>query len=199
MIHHEGMSLMALDNVLLNNILQKRFHALPKVKATELLLQEKISKRVVYDRERKFKVSGTPVGKQKIIVRKYTTAKTETPETHLISNGNYSLMISNSGSGYAKRDKTMIYRWKEDVTKDNTGMFIYIKDIDKNEFFSAAYEPCKKPSDSYEVTFALDKAEFTRSDENIITRMEITVSTEDDSEVRRLSVQIKVLKVKLLK
>ncbi|MBU3154285.1 GH36-type glycosyl hydrolase domain-containing protein [Clostridium estertheticum] len=197
MIHHEGMSLMALDNVLLNNILQKRFHALPKVKATELLLQEKISKRVVYDRERKFKVLGTPVGKQKIIVRKYTTAKTETPETHLISNGNYSLMISNSGSGYALRDKTMIYRWKEDVTKDNTGMFVYIKDMSKNEFFSVAYEPCKKPSDSYEVTFALDKAEFERRDKNVVTRMEITVATEDDSEVRRLSIINKDTKSKI--
>ena len=188
MIHHEGMSLMALDNILLNNILQKRFHALPKVKATELLLQEKISKRVVYDREHKFNVSETTMGKQKIIVRKYTTAKTESPETHLISNGNYSLMISNSGAGYASRNRTMIYRWKEDVTKDNTGMFVYIKDVEENEYFSATYEPCKKEGDNYEVTFSLDKAEFTRSDSNITTRTEITVSTEDDSEVRRLSI-----------
>ncbi len=188
MIHHEGMSLMALDNVLLKNVLQKRFHALPKVKATELLLQEKISKRVVYDREHKFNVSGTSMGKQKIIVRKYTTANTETPETHLISNGSYSLMISNSGAGYASRNRTMIYRWKEDVTKDNTGMFVYIKDVEENEYFSAAYEPCKKEGDNYEVTFSLDKAEFTRSDNNITTRTEITVSTEDDSEVRRLTI-----------
>jgi len=188
MIHHEGMSLMALDNILLNNILQKRFHSLPRVKATELLLQEKISKRVVYDREHKFNVSETTMGKQKIIVRKYTTANTESPETHLISNGDYSLMISNSGAGYASRNATMIYRWKEDVTKDNTGMFVYIKNVDENEYWSAAYEPCKSEGDSYEVTFALDKAEFTRGDNNITTRMEITVSTEDDSEVRRLSI-----------
>ena len=188
MIHHEGMSLMALDNVLLDNILQKRFHALPKVKATELLLQEKVSKRVVYDREHKFNVSSNAMGKQKVIVRKYTTAKTETPETHLISNGNYSLMISNSGAGYALKDKTMIYRWREDVTKDNTGMFIYIKDVEEDEYFSAAFEPCKKEGDNYEVTFSLDKAEFTRSDNNITTRTEVTVSTEDNSEVRRLSI-----------
>lgn len=188
MIHHLGMSLMALDNVLLNNTLQRRFHALPKVKATELLLQEKVSKRVVYDREHKFIVSETTMGKQKIVVRKYTTAKTETPETHLISNGSYSLMVSNSGAGYAARNRTMIYRWREDVTKDNTGMFVYIKDIESNEYFSATYEPCKKEGDSYEVTFSLDKAEFKRSDNNIATKTEITVSTEDDSEVRRLSI-----------
>ena len=188
MIHHEGMSLMAFDNVLLNNILQNRFHAQPKVKATELLLQEKISKRIVYDRERKFNAPGSTAGKQKIIVRKYTTAKTESPETHLISNGRYSLMISNSGAGYAIRNRTMIYRWKEDVTKDNTGMFVYIKDVYENKYWSSTYEPCKKDGDRYEVTFSLDKAEFTRSDSNITTRSEITVSTEDDSEVRRLTI-----------
>jgi len=188
MIHHEGMSLMALDNVLFDNILQKRFHNLPKVKATELLLQEKISKRIVYDREHKFNVSGNSMGKQKIIVRKYTSANTQSPETHLMSNGTYSLMISNSGAGYALRNKTMIYRWKEDVTKDNTGMFIYIKDVHDNEYFSTAYEPCKSEGDSYEVTFSLDKAEFTRGDNNITTHTEITVSTEDDSEVRRVCI-----------
>ena len=186
MIHHQGMSLMALDNVLFDNILQKRFHNLPKVKATELLLQEKISKRIVYDREHKFNVSDTSMGKQKIIVRKYTSATTEWPETHLISNGSYSLMISNSGAGYALRDRTMVYRWKEDVTKDNTGMFIYIKDVNENEYYSATYEPCKSEGDSYEVTFSLDKAEFKRGDNNITTHTEITVSTEDDSEVRRV-------------
>jgi len=188
MIHHEGMSLMAFDNVLSNNIFQTRFHAQPMVKATELLLQEKISRRIVYDRERKFNAPGTISGKQKIIVRKYTTAKTESPETHLISNGGYSLMISNSGAGYATRNRTMIYRWKEDVTKDNTGMFIYIKDVYENKYWSSTYEPCKSEGDRYEVTFSLDKAEFKRNDSGITTRTEITVSTEDDSEVRRLTI-----------
>ncbi|MDP4089580.1 MAG: glucoamylase family protein, partial [Bacillota bacterium] len=51
MVHHQGMSLMALNNVLCGNILVKRFHSIPRVKATELLLQEKVPKNVVYDRE----------------------------------------------------------------------------------------------------------------------------------------------------
>ena len=44
MVHHLGMSFMALDNALNNKILQNIFHSIPEVKATELLLQEKYLK-----------------------------------------------------------------------------------------------------------------------------------------------------------
>ena len=42
MTHHQGMSLVALDNVLYDGRMEKRFHADPLVRATELLLQERI-------------------------------------------------------------------------------------------------------------------------------------------------------------
>src|SRR5207247_11157989 len=42
MTHHQGMSLVALTNVLHDDRMQKRFHAEPLVQATELLLQERI-------------------------------------------------------------------------------------------------------------------------------------------------------------
>jgi len=42
MAHHQGMSLVALDNVLNNRAMEMRFHADPLVQATELLLQERI-------------------------------------------------------------------------------------------------------------------------------------------------------------
>ncbi len=42
MAHHQGMSLLALDNALNRNIMSKRFHREPMIQATELLLQERI-------------------------------------------------------------------------------------------------------------------------------------------------------------
>jgi cyclic beta-1,2-glucan synthetase len=42
MAHHEGMSLMALDNALFDNAMQRRFHAEPLVAAVELLLHERM-------------------------------------------------------------------------------------------------------------------------------------------------------------
>lgn len=188
MVHHEGMSLMSLDNVLNNNILRERFHRIPKVKATELLLQEKVSKKVVYDREQQFDNLHTDHDMQNIVVRSFNTAKTIVPETHLLSNGSYSIMITNSGSGYAKLGNMTIYRWREDVTLDNTGQFFYIKNLNSNEYWSAAYEPSRREGESYETVFSLDKAEFIRKDGSLSTHTEIAVSQEDNAEVRRISI-----------
>jgi hypothetical protein len=41
MVHHQGMSLLSLANFLCNNVVQKWFHSDRRVKASELLLQEK--------------------------------------------------------------------------------------------------------------------------------------------------------------
>ena len=42
MAHHQGMTLVSLANVLLGDPMVKRFHADPRVQATELLLQERV-------------------------------------------------------------------------------------------------------------------------------------------------------------
>ncbi|AJA47338.1 protein NdvB [Clostridium pasteurianum DSM 525 = ATCC 6013] len=190
MVHHEGMSLMALDNIINSFVLQKRFHALPRVKATELLLQERVPKRVVYDRNQVFEfVENKKNDRSNFIVRTYSNPKTEIPETHILSNGVYSMMISNSGSGYSKKNDMMLYRWNEDVTTDDSGLFFYIKDITDNKVWSAAYEPSKTRGDSYETIFALDKVEFKRSDGDVETRTEIAVSNEDNAEIRRITLK----------
>ncbi len=46
MAHHEGMTLVALANALLDDRMVERFHAEPRVKATELLLQERVPRDV---------------------------------------------------------------------------------------------------------------------------------------------------------
>ena len=48
--HHEGMTLVALTNALLGDRMVERFHAEPRVQATELLLQERVPRDVGADR-----------------------------------------------------------------------------------------------------------------------------------------------------
>ncbi|WP_163191902.1 GH36-type glycosyl hydrolase domain-containing protein [Clostridium thermarum] len=187
MVHHQGMSLMALNNVLNGDVLVERFHSIPEVKATELLLQEKVPRNVVYDREVTFKVHEGVNEKYSLFVRAYNTALTEVPETHILSNGTYSMMISNSGSGYAKKEDMTLYRWREDATDDSSGMFFYIKNLNDNTYWSSTYEPCKNEGTDYQVIFSMDKVEFKRRDGNISSHTEITVSGEDNAEIRRIN------------
>ncbi|MEG2353532.1 MAG: glucoamylase family protein [Clostridium sp.] len=189
MIHHEGMSLMSLDNVLMKNILQKRFHNIPRVKATELLLQERIPQKVIYDKEFELMNNHRNIEKIKIIERKFNYKIPNTPEIQLLSNGSYSLMISTSGSGWGKRDNIHLYRWREDYTLDYGGMYIYIKNVADNKFFSNTYEPVKSENHSYEVKFSLDKATFRKIEDDISVTTEVTVSGEEDLELRRVIIQ----------
>ncbi|URZ17704.1 GH36-type glycosyl hydrolase domain-containing protein [Clostridium felsineum] len=198
MVHHEGMSLMSLDNVINDNILQKRFHSIPRVKSAELLLQERMPKRVIYNDERAFEIPEFKEEKQRIIKREYFTAKTEFPEVQILSNGTYSVMLSNSGSGYSKCDREYIYRWRKDSVEEGHGMFFYIKDLNANKWWSAGYEPCQKEGDRYKATFSIDKANITREDEDVVTSTTVVVSSEENAEIRRVSIKNKGSITKLL-
>jgi cyclic beta-1,2-glucan glucanotransferase len=189
MTHHQGMSLVALSNVLHDDRMEKRFHAEPLVLATELLLQERIPVGVpaVPPRAEEVltgRVMQTPTG---MGTRVYHRFDTETPRTQLLSNGTYNVMLTVAGGGYSNCGVNAVTRWREDVTRDNWGSFIYLRDVRSGAVWSASYQPVHRRPQSYEVAFSEDKADFWRSDAGIITHMEILVSAEDNAEMRRVS------------
>lgn len=187
MVHHLGMSLMALDNILQDNILINRFHALPEVKATELLLKERIPQQVVFERNDDFSIKNKYFEGEIMVPRNFKDVKQDNPQVLLLSNGEYSTMVTVSGSGYSKKNDTMLYRWNGNSTSDDSGMFFYIKNLNSNDYWSSTYEPCKTSGDKYEAEFNLDKAKFIRKDGNIGTEMEVVISSEENFEVRKLT------------
>lgn len=189
MVHHHGMSLLALNNVLNGGIMQERFHSDPSIKATELLLQEKVPGRIILTKDIEEEI--TPVEKIRKTGEEYSKIVREPvlpfPESHIISNGSYSVVLTNSGSGYSRKGDTSITRWREDTSLDNHGMFFYIQNINSNMVWSAAYEPSRVIAEEYKVVFSSDKIEYMRVDGSIDTHTEIVVSPEDNGEVRRIS------------
>ena len=121
-----------------------------------------------------------------LIPRIFEKVNQDSPQLLLLSNGEYSSMITVSGSGYSKKSDTMLYRWKGSSTSDDSGMFFYIKNLNSNDYWSSTFEPCKSLGDKYVAEFNLDKAKFSRKDGNIETQMEIVVSSEENFEVRKL-------------
>ncbi len=188
MAHHNGMSLVAITNVLNNMIFQRRFHADPLVKATELLLQERIPEKVVVrpPRAAEIELSVGALRGTNNYQRVYRDPKFSMPRIQLLSNRNYSVMISTDGSGYSKCEGRAITRWREDATRDNSGSFIFIKKLPEKTYWSATYQPLCKSADSYEVKFGEDKVEFWREDADVSTRTEIIVAPEDNMELRRV-------------
>ena len=190
MAHHQGMSLIALDNALHDAPMQRRFHSDPRVQAADLLLQERIPRQVPMKNPPIELAEHVPSARTAASgsVRRYATPHTLSPRPHLLSNGSYSVMITNAGGGYSRRQQTAMTRWREDVTKDDWGAFCYVRDLESGDVWSTAYQPTGREPDDYEVTFAPDRALFRRVDGEIEARMEVAVSPEDDAELRRVSI-----------
>ena len=187
--HHQGMAFVALGNALLAGRMRERFHADPMVGSAELLLQERVPRHVqlvtphAEEVEHLRSVRELPPP----VTRSYATADTAVPATLFLSNGRYSVMVTNGGGGYSRWNGVAVNRYREDLTRDCWGAFFYVRDVDSGEVFSAPHNPHPKRPDDYHVVLAPDKAEFRRTDGELETHVEIAVSPEDDVEVRRIT------------
>jgi cyclic beta-1,2-glucan synthetase len=190
MAHHVGMSLVALTNGLIGNGWQKRFHADPLVRGAELLLYERIPRRLVLQEAQETRAgealpdpeAETPT------VREFDRPDTPHPHVALLGRHPYTLMLTHSGSGYSRFEDIAVTRWRDDPTRDATGQYCYLKDVVSGRLWSAAHQPVQAPADWYRALLATDRVTFHRSDDRIETRTEIAVVPEDAAEVRSVTV-----------
>ena len=188
MVHHQGMALLAMQNVLCGWPVQRRFHSDAFVEAAEPLLFEKIPE-------------GAPVLESTVTVEARPTRvdfgvgstersispDTPAPRAHLLGSERMNTMITAAGGGYTRWYDTELTRWRSDTTRDNWGQFVYVKDLETGVAWSATLQPLQRISQRSGVHFRAEKAEFERRGVNIETRLEICISPEDDAEVRRVS------------
>ncbi|MDP2760230.1 MAG: glucoamylase family protein [Sideroxyarcus sp.] len=190
MAHHQGMSLLAFAHVLLDQPMQRRFMSDPLARATELLLQERVPKKGATLHPHAAEVSAAarpPSADVGSIMRVFTDPNTPIPEVHLLSNGRYHVMATHAGGSYSRWRDLAVTRWREDATADGWGTFIYLRDIDSGKYWSTAHQPTLRRADHYEAIFVQARAEYRRRDQAIEAHTEITVSPEDDVEIRRVT------------
>jgi cyclic beta-1,2-glucan synthetase len=190
MAHHQGMTLVALLNVLRAGAMRARFHGEPIVQATELLLQERAPRDVAVLRPPVDEVQTRAHIPDFVepVFRQYTSAHHPAPRTHLLSNGRYVVMLTVAGSGYSRCDDLAITRWREDATRDPWGTYIFLRDVGSGDVWSAGYQPTGVEPDAYRATFFEDRAELYRRDGAITTTLEVLVSPQENVELRRVAI-----------
>ena len=190
MAHHQGMTIVAIANALFDGAMRERFHAEPIIRATELLLQERVPREVASTRPWAAEVkSGTRASDADASGgRKIVSVHQSTPATQLLSNGSYAVMLTAAGSGYSRWGDLAVTRWREDATRDDSGSYIFLRDTETSAVWSAGYQPTSAEPDDYTVDFHEDRVEITRRDRTLTTTLEVLVSAEDDAEVRRVSI-----------
>ncbi len=193
MAHHHGMGLVALANALLEEPMPRRFHAEPMIRAVDLLLQERVPRDApIVEPSEAEPTSRTAEGKAEratvpLMSRRLSTPTSPAPRTHLLSNSQYNVMLTNAGSGSSVCRGLDVTRWRADSTLDNTGQFIYVRDVTSNAVWSVAHQPTCRAADHYEAIFSADKVAFRRLDGQIECLTEITVSPEARAEIRRVT------------
>jgi len=189
MAHHQGMSLLTLANLLAPKKIYGRFHRDRRVRAAELLLQERIPARP------KIIKHPTPAGvhasdggpAETGVRREYLAAVTPLPEVCVLSNGKMTTVVTTAGSGFCRYEGLAVTRWREDPVLDDWGSYLYIRDVTRGLLWSPSFLPCRVPASEQRVQFSLDRAIFMRVDHDFRTSLEICVSPEWNAEVRRLT------------
>ncbi len=187
--HHQGMILVALANVLLGDVMVRRFHRDPRVKATELLLQERVPRFTPTTTPRVAEDVRVPGAVLAVPVRRFRTPHTAVPHAQFLSNGSYVTAVTNAGGGSSTCRGLAVTRWRRDATADPAGQGIYLRDTGSGAVWSAGYHPAAAEPDEYVATFTSDKATLRRRDGDITTQLDVAVSPEDDVEVRRITLR----------
>ncbi|HJP59743.1 MAG TPA: glucoamylase family protein, partial [Gemmatimonadaceae bacterium] len=186
MAHHIGMSIIALDNALNQQVWPRRFHTDPLVRSAELVLQERIPRRLTVQDVQGDDVARVPSEMEKPAVREIETPHTPQPVVGILGNVPYTTLITNAGGGFSRYGNVAVTRWRHDSTRDNYGQWCYVKDLSTGHVWSTAHQPSGTEPQWYRVLFASDRITFIRRDGDIDTVTEIAVASDDAAEVRRI-------------
>lgn len=125
-------------------------------------------------------------GKEYII----TTPLTPRPWGNIISNGDFGMMVSQNGSGYSWRGnagQNRITRAFQDLIKDNWGKYFYLRDLNRQVFWSAAYKPVMHPYQAFSVTHGIGYSRFYQRVEDIDSELVVFVAEKDPVEIFQLT------------
>ena len=108
------------------------------------------------------------------------------PWVNVISNGDYGIVESQTGSGFSWRENAQlsrITRWEQDLIKDNWGKYLYVRDRETGEFWSGTWKPCMPEFDFFEVRHGLGYSVLKSRYKKIWTEKIIFVDPKDPVEV----------------
>ena len=184
--HHQGMILASLANYLGGHCLQHYFMQEPVFKSMETLLKEKAQVQPYID----LKVTQ---------YKRYQYSKVQTesdardydgianvPEIGVVSNGLYTVLLNDRGSGFSRYRNILINRYRK-ITADHHGTYLYIRNLRNDKLWCNTYSPLDVMPSQYRVSFASDKVSFMRVDDEIETKTEVTVVKDYFAEIRRFT------------
>ncbi|MFA6598122.1 MAG: glycosyl hydrolase family 65 protein [Ignavibacteriaceae bacterium] len=124
----------------------------------------------------------SPDGNEYII----RTPFTPKPWINVISNGDYGMVLSQTGGGFSwltHSEFNRLNRWHQDLIQDNWGKYFYIKDNRTGDVWSPTWNIVKTPLDYYEARYGFGYAVFVSEFKRVKITLTIFVPMHETLEV----------------
>lgn len=192
MAHHQGMSLVALCNVLRDDAPRRWFGSAALVQAHESLLHERTPRQIIGSADPR-----TPPEPSQAELAPLFQPRVVDPTgpgfqpTHLLSNGRYTVALRANGAGVSRWRAFNVTRWRDDPLRDSYGTFFYVRDIEKDggqaELTSLTALPAPGADWHYRTRFLADQVQFDATGPGLQVRTTVLISPEDDTELRNIT------------
>jgi len=122
--------------------------------------------------------------KKEFIINRFDTP---TPWINYLCNGKYAALISQTGGGYSffedpKYQRITRYRYNN-VPLDRPGRYVYLRDSDTGEYWSAGWQPVCRAPDAWECRHGLGYTKISSANEGISSEVTYFVPQDDNLEV----------------
>jgi len=219
MAHHQGMSIVALANLLHDGLAQRWGMADPHLEAVSSLLHERVPREVST-------LHAPPSGpapqalarRAPSLLRELRPGATALAPTHLLSNGRYSITLRPNGAGTSRRGAVDLARWRDDALRDAHGSFCFLrwqgraagppgaarapgpagstgtpgtpdKPLAMTPLVSITQHPLPDPDADYRCTFHADRVVFNAEWPALQASTTVWVSPEDDIAFRQVELR----------
>ena len=187
MAHHQGMTIVALANVLLDGKARHWGMANPHFEAVASLLHERVPREVamLYTQA----AGPSPQIQRRRaprLLREVLPGSAALEPTHVLSNGRYSVTLRANGAGWSRWGATGITRRRDDALRDAHGSFFYLRWDRQPQPVSITQHPAPDPAAHYRSVFHADRVCYDAAWRGMQAHTTVWVSPEDDIELRQI-------------
>ena len=188
MAHHQGMSLVALCNLLCREAPRRWFGGTALAEAYSALLHERTPRQIIGSADPR--TPPEPAEGEPAPVFQPRTVDPMVPgfqPTHLLSNGRYTVALRPNGAGVSRWHAFNVSRWRDDPLRDGYGTFFYLRDGDGRMLASLTALPAPGEQWHYRTRFLADRVQFDAKGPGLQIRTTVLISPEDDTELRTVT------------
>ena len=190
MAHHQGMSVVALANVLFDGVARRWGMANAHIEAVASLLHERAPRELsTLGAPPDNPLAQTQQRRKKGQLREVLPGASALEPTHVLSNGRYSVTLRANGAGWSRWGQTGITRWRDDALRDSYGSFFYVRSDPRQAPVSITQHPAADSKAQYSSNFHADRVCLSAQWPHLQTHITVWVSPEDDIEFRQVELR----------